>query len=163
MKQILDARDFVVLTRQDQQATRDGIITVVEQVALDSKEGDTVVIYYSGHGGLAQAIRARPGQRWHFQFFVLWDFYETSNLRGISDIKLSYCLLKLSEKTKSVIIILDCCHSALAARHPGPTPWALSGITFKGVDRYISLLCSIRRFTVPGRRSACCLVGRGWH
>ncbi|KAF3012606.1 hypothetical protein E8E14_008030 [Neopestalotiopsis sp. 37M] len=71
----------------------------------------TVLIYYSGHGGIVEASHEYKSRR--FQFIVPADFEHGS---VILDVELSLFLKELTESTKNVTIVLDCCHSGRMAR-----------------------------------------------
>jgi hypothetical protein len=127
MSGVLESRGFSVMQCYKESATRDGILSAWEQLTSESSEDDIVVIYYSGHGGLADSEPRTideqptwPEKPWRFQFIVPWDYDQTTeeDFRGISDIEISHMLQGTTKRTQNVTIILDCCHSARLARDP---------------------------------------------
>jgi hypothetical protein len=112
-------------------ATRKNILDEWNGLASSStKNGDVVVIYYSGHGGLAEPLKKEktseqdseqdPEQQLsRIQFLVPSDFDPTlKDWRGILDAEISLLLLKTTGRTPNVTYILDCCHSARLGRRP---------------------------------------------
>src|SRR5262249_566467 len=70
---------------------------------------------YSGHGGLAPV--AGPQGTSHRESLVPVDFNETpGQLRILLDFELNRALAAIIERTTSVAMILDCCHSTGAPR-----------------------------------------------
>lgn len=118
----LKNRGFEIEQCCDEQATRDGIYKACNSIIEKSAEGDAVVVYYSGHAGLAKAtaprLESQAGRPWRFQFIVPTDFDNTTddNFLGIVDVELSHLLSALTVKTRNVTTILDCCHSGRMAR-----------------------------------------------
>lgn len=107
-------------------ATRSGILEAWKQLIAATRRGDSVVIYYSGHGGIVQAPEKdkstqEKGARWRCQFLVPVDYDQTTDddFRGILDVQISYMLRDTTNKTPNVTIILDCCHSGRLFRAPG--------------------------------------------
>ncbi|MFH1265915.1 MAG: caspase family protein [Planctomycetota bacterium] len=85
-----------------------------------AQSGDAVVVYYSGHGGMARNPRYRPRegdeatlQPRDYQFIVPVDIAESTedDFRGITSPELSHLLGNLTAKTRNVTVIADCCHS----------------------------------------------------
>ncbi len=107
----------------DGDATRQNILDAWQHLISDTSNGDCVVIYYSGHGGLAE--RKEPGldarEPHRIQFLVPSD-YDASlkNWRGILDSEVSKLLLDTTTKTQNVTYILDCCHAARLGRGRPP-------------------------------------------
>lgn len=105
------------------EATRKGILDAWEQMILESSKNDSVVIYYSGHGGLAELkeLRSEADGRepTRIQFLVPTD-YDSSleTWRGILDSEISKLLLDTTKACRNVTYILDCCHSARLGRAP---------------------------------------------
>ena len=107
-------------------ATKQGILDNWRNLTKRTQSNDTVVVYYSGHGGLVKppllpqdetgAVPSNPRQ-----FIVPTDFGATSphDFRGILDAELSALLRETSAATANVTLILDCCHSGSMARDPG--------------------------------------------
>ncbi|KAL2834588.1 caspase domain-containing protein [Aspergillus pseudoustus] len=101
------------------QATRDGIIKAWNQLNSEVQANDTVLIYYSGHGGLVKDPQNQPGRR--YQFIVPSDYAPPSRsapFKGIFDIELSQLIHNTTDRTRNVTLILDCCFSGRMARDP---------------------------------------------
>jgi hypothetical protein len=90
--------------------------------ALGSPEvaaGDRVFIYYAGHGARVQ-VTASDGRRFHREALVPVD-YDADPLRPqlLYDHELNGLLNDIVARTRSVTLVLDCCHSAGATREGG--------------------------------------------
>ena len=90
VKQLLGAQGFdPIQTLTGEAATREGIVTAVEEVIATAGGDDAVVLYYSGHGGrLAHPDwedRQAKGLPAHLQFIVPWDIEASSedDFRGL--------------------------------------------------------------------------------
>ncbi|KAL4864732.1 hypothetical protein BDV12DRAFT_200810 [Aspergillus spectabilis] len=102
------------------QATRDGIIEAWNQLISEVQTDDTVLIYYSGHGGVVKAPRNQLPKK-HYQFIVPTDYESpstASHFQGILDIELSQLVHKTTERTHNVTVIFDCCFSGRMTRDP---------------------------------------------
>jgi Caspase domain len=76
---------------------------------------DRVFIYYSGHGGRTP-ISGSQGT-FHYESLVPVDFNEdTDSPRLLLDFELNGLLTAITQRTRMVSLILDCCHSAGATR-----------------------------------------------
>lgn len=139
-------------------ATRQGILTRYQALIDETQGSDTVVVYYSGHGGLAANPSFKPrdeGVAWvprYYQFIVPVDINESSegDFRGITSIELSALLAQLTGKTKNVTVILDCCHSARMSRDLDLTPKALPRPWYVGVAAHLEQL-AFRGIASEGR------------
>ncbi len=112
-------RGFVVDTRIEGRASRAGILEGYRALAEASAPGDAAVVYYSGHGQLARNKDPDPTQRRWFQGIVPTDFYDLTgddDYRGISAWEMSFNLELLTQKTRNVTVLLDCCHSSQMSR-----------------------------------------------
>jgi hypothetical protein len=88
-----------------------------ELEALGSKQvaaGDRVFIYYSGHGKRI-TVNAGDGSTFCREALVPADF-ETAEPGFLFDFELDRLLHKIVEQTRSVTVILDCCHSGGVTR-----------------------------------------------
>jgi hypothetical protein len=130
MEKTLAGRGFETRVRINEGATRQGIISAYEKLISDTAPGSTdpVVVYYSGHGGYAEptdwAKRQQRGERFHIRYLVPYDMAATTetDFRGILAEQLSMLQRRLTEKTRNVITILDCCYSGTMSRDPRLTP-----------------------------------------
>lgn len=122
--------DIAVLTGSA--ASRDEILQGYHHLIDSTDPADTVVVYYSGHGGrLARpdwAQRQAAGQQAFLQYIVPFDMAETTaaDFRGLLSLELSTLQARLSVRTRNVTTILDCCHSGLMSRNPLFVPKAIS-------------------------------------
>ena len=134
----------------DEKARRQEILDAYEELIDHSQEGDAAVVFYSGHGALAvnpsyEEMRdAGQAPLRYYQFIVPFDMKETTadDFRGITNIELSLLLARLTEKTKNVTVVLDCCHSARMSRDVGMTPKALPKPWLLGVQKHLTQLVS---------------------
>jgi caspase domain-containing protein len=126
IEDVLRARKFEVRSLKEVAASRDGILAGYRELIEDSAADDSAVVYYSGHGGRYE--NPDPGKRqpdW-LQFILSTDIDQTSgdDFRGLLAEELSLFQYQLTQKTKNVTVILDCCHSARMSRDPKVVPKA---------------------------------------
>ena len=136
----LKQRGFENDVRVQANATRDGILGGYERLIRDTISEDIAVIYYSGHGGRVVNPNYVPagGVSKYLQFIVPTDFSD-DDFRGITSLELSFLLFKLTEKTKNIVIILDCCHSARMSRSlREATPRSLPRICSKDIGEKLT-------------------------
>lgn len=119
-----------IKTLRNKEATKDGIVKALDDLASRCESGDIVYIHYSGHGQLMTDLNGDESFRWngwHAQWdesLVPYDAYMTycSNDRGdkhISDDELFSYLTKIRNaigKKGEIIVVLDACHSGDATR-----------------------------------------------
>jgi hypothetical protein len=107
------AKNVDVLTGPE--ATRTGILTGLERLAARvlAESNATVVVYYSGHGGVfgPSADEAR-------YFLVPHGFLPGARVdTGISDDEFTAAVKKI--RARRVLVLLDCCHAAGLPRAKG--------------------------------------------
>jgi hypothetical protein len=129
MESALNDCGFHVTKCSGNEAHRDKIMLALSQLVNDTGEQDTVVVYYSGHGGIVEGSMMQATEAtsldgaspWRRQFIVPEDFGSSGpgDFRGILDVELSSVLRAITEKTKNLTVILDCCHAGRIAREPG--------------------------------------------
>lgn len=118
MKKALERRGFSVDLCAGAQATRKGILLGYQKLIDACQEGDAALVYYSGHGArLRAASRGRAtlgAPPSYVQCLVPHDFHQSKadDFRGILSHEISWLLQRLTDKTKNVTVLLDCCHSA---------------------------------------------------
>ncbi|WP_030434609.1 caspase family protein [Actinoplanes subtropicus] len=109
----LEPRGFTVRRLSTPDATRAAVLDAYEKVIADARPDDALVLYYSGHGG---RLPAPDGP--DLQFIVPDDYNDSSDgdFRGITGVELSVLLARLTDRTRNVTVILDCCHAAHMSR-----------------------------------------------
>jgi hypothetical protein len=96
-------------TLVNSQATRQAILAGLDDLAGRAQAGDWVVILLSGHGGFADPV----DREW---FFIPYDT-DPANVRNtaLSRNVLHGSLMRISQKSVHVVLILDACHSGSMA------------------------------------------------
>lgn len=114
-----------VKTLKNQNATKNNILSALNNLIGRCNLGDRVYIHYSGHGQLMTDLNGDEATRWdgwHSQWdesIIPYDAYMTycDKDRGekhISDDELSYYLTKIRNvvgKKGEIIVVIDACHS----------------------------------------------------
>ncbi|KAK2051830.1 hypothetical protein LY76DRAFT_688178 [Colletotrichum caudatum] len=146
-------------------ATRAGILEAWRNIIHVSSPDDTVVIYYSGHGGIVEdtakktedalkEVISAHQDRWRYQFLVPMDFRAGLNpneadsdtdygFTGILDVELVHLLRATTDRTHNVTTIFDCCHSGRMVRDPShadAVPRNLPEVQHAAVSRHIGRL-----------------------
>ncbi|MBL7258048.1 caspase family protein [Paractinoplanes lichenicola] len=111
MAAALEPRGFQVTRLVTPDATRAAVLDAYEKLIVDARPDDAYVLYYSGHGGRAQAEDG-PDQ----PFIVPDDFDDTGEFRGITGVELSVLLARLTDVALNTTVVLDCCHAAHMSR-----------------------------------------------
>ena len=114
---MLQTRGFAVRAYEGRAASRACILgafaELLDQVDVGSDE--PIVIYYAGHGGLV--INKQPTDEdilpRVFQCLVPTDWEQNTDddFHGISAFELSLLLHQLTDRSKNVSVILDCCYA----------------------------------------------------
>ncbi|MCR9249332.1 MAG: caspase family protein [bacterium] len=125
MKELLKSKfgfpEGNIKTLFDDQATRAGILDSFQNHLLkNTKKGDIVVFYYSGHGAQIKNLDKNGSNEIDNleEILVAHDFEDSPNkpFRGILDDEINGLLIQLSRKTDNVTFILDACNSAGASK-----------------------------------------------
>lgn len=120
MEQTLtEAFDFppATITRLcNEQATRDGIVTAMEQLITTAGKEDIVVVYYSGHGSQRTSTDATEPDGLDETLVPYDSGRDATQNRDITDKEIAHWLRRLTEKTSNVTLIFDCCHSGSISR-----------------------------------------------
>ena len=127
MEEMLVARGFIADVRTGDRATRQGILDGYDQLIRLSQGNRPAVFYYTGHGFHA-VLDKEQGRSW--QGIVTTDLGEstTTDFRGITSWELSIKQAQLTEQTRNVTVILDCCYASQMSRDgavSGAVPRAL--------------------------------------
>ena len=142
----LSSQGFEVEERSGDSATRAGIIGGVRKLVRDTQSGDAVLIYYSGHGGY---VHAQSKGQWRaesaatparFQYLVPTDHQPNRRFRGIFRAELSMLLRELTEKTRNVTAVLDCCHSEDMVRNVDASSKSIAEPWSVGLERHLEWL-----------------------
>jgi hypothetical protein len=120
MLAILGERGFTVELRREQDATQAGIREGLDRLVTDAKSDDAIVVYFSGHGNEAIVLTRNGSELPERRFIVPTDYDESSpgDFRGITSIELSVWVSRLTQRTRNVTVILDCCHAGRMVRDP---------------------------------------------
>src|SRR5262245_58434921 len=106
----------------DKPATRENILAALRELAAAVVPGDRVFIYYSGHGSRLP-VTGTDGRTFHREALVPVDFEEDAETpRLVFDFELNERLRAIAGRTRSVALVLDCCHSAGATRDSNDSP-----------------------------------------
>jgi Caspase domain/Domain of unknown function (DUF4384) len=97
----------------DEQATREGMLTALNQFVKDTGPQDTVYIHYSGHGSQVKDLNGDE-QDDHLDETLVPQDGRTGTVPDITDDELDAIFGKLP--TKNAFIVLDSCHSGTATR-----------------------------------------------
>jgi len=88
---------------------------LAELGSAEVADGDRVFVYYSGHGTRATVARAGGGV-FHREALVPVDVTTGVPASLVFDHELNAALVRIVERTRSVTVVLDCCHAAGATR-----------------------------------------------
>ncbi|XVV04477.1 caspase family protein [Actinosynnema sp. CA-248983] len=124
MAEALALWGFESTRREQENASRAGILDAYERLIAQARPDDAVVVYYSGHGAYAPDPERGLGTPGHrvLQLIEPTDFAASTeeDFRGITALELSVLLARLTERTRNVTVVLDCCHSAHMSRDRDP-------------------------------------------
>ncbi|RGP71751.1 peptidase caspase catalytic [Fusarium sporotrichioides] len=141
MEAILKTQGFSISQCSGQVATRANILAAWNSlIGSISSSGDTVMIYYCGHGGIVQdreeSRRGEQDEPSRYRYIVPMDLqerplkgtydyrtyhYSDGPFLGILDIEIAHLLHKTTQRTPNVTVIFDCSYSGLLTRaltHP---------------------------------------------
>jgi hypothetical protein len=121
---------------RDQEATADGIRNAIAQVARNTREGDRVFIYYSGHG-----------TRWIDAAYDPNSCTEgllAADGRALTNREISALLAPIAKKSEKLLVFYDACHSGGVANQPLKTRSLAPGtkLTPKFVSGVSPALCA---------------------
>lgn len=145
MELALAQRGFLIDRLITPDATRARILEAYDKLAADTRPGDAVVVYFSGHGGRLQTPDGPD-----LQFIVPDDYGDSDDddFRGVTDVEQSLLLKQLTDVTHNVTVIHDCCHAAHMSRtgarvkgliRPAPEHWRP---TYDTVRRHVQRLAA---------------------
>ena len=97
----------------DQAATRAGILGALERLVQDTGPSDVVYVHYSGHGSQVEDFSGDETDD-HLDETLVPHDGRTPTVPDITDDELEAIVSKL--KARSILIVLDSCHSGTATR-----------------------------------------------
>lgn len=104
-----------IIMLENEQATHKAIIAAIkDHLIAKAKNGDVVVLHFSGHGSQMKDISEDEVDQLD-ETLVPYDS-RTEGVFDISDDEINGLLKQLTEKTKNVTFIFDSCHSGAASR-----------------------------------------------
>lgn len=103
-------RNFTVLT--DENATRESMITALNQLVQVAGPADTVYFHYSGHGSQVQDVNGDETDG--LDETIVPHDGRSSGVRDVVDDELDAIFSRL--RARSAVIVLDSCHSGTATR-----------------------------------------------
>ncbi len=167
MSTLLRSLGFTISELRGSDATRAGVLHAYETLIAATRPEDTVIVYYSGHGGLGETGQPASGERSLVQFIVPTDIDESTaeDFRGITSIELSSLLARLCQRTLNVTAIFDCCHSARISRGSDLVCRALQRAWTVGIEQHLTRLVTkglpIDRIAPEGNPHALRIVACG--
>lgn len=148
MAEMLVARGFTVDVRTGDRATRKGILDGYDQLIRLSQRDPAsqhdrpAVFYYTGHGFHA-VLDKEQGRSWQGIVPTDMDDTTTEDFRGITAWELSIKQAQLTQQTRNVTVILDCCYASQMSRDgavSGAVPRALPHPFRLGFDEHLHAL-----------------------
>ncbi|MGX1885740.1 caspase family protein [Streptomyces sp. NPDC055287] len=124
MHSVLGKHGFTdIRAHVEKEASYAGISQALRQLCRDTRHGDGVVVYFSGHGSL----------RGDLQYLVPDDIEQSTptDFRGFLAAELTAMVRVLTRITPNVTCVLDCCHSGGAVRDPAHESgrWRLKSVS----------------------------------
>lgn len=114
MADMLRRRGFSVAIHTGERATRAGILAGYDDLISHVRAGEPAVFYYSGHG--FRAMVEAESRFWQGISPTDLGASTTTDFRGITAWELSIKQSQLTQRTKNVTVILDCCYAAQMSR-----------------------------------------------
>ncbi len=97
-------------------ATKANIIAGFQSHLAQAGEGDTVVVYYSGHGSQERAPEVFWDMEPDRQNETLVCHDSRTGAGDLADKELRFLIAELAKKKPHIVVIFDCCHSGGATR-----------------------------------------------
>jgi hypothetical protein len=128
MNDALTGLGFTTMPSIEKNATANEIVARYRGLIEDTGSDDAAVIYYSGHGGRQRNPLAAqdPALPTWLQYLVPTDYDDRSEGRArcVLAEELTRLQLELTDRTRNVTVILDCCHAARMSRNASAIPKA---------------------------------------
>ncbi len=142
----VDSNRVIVLLNEN--ATAGKFISALYGLIEESKKGDEVIIYFSGHGDVESTTISQPG------FLLCWDapahVYMSGGTFGLAYLQEIISTLSLQSKAK-VIVITDACRSGkLAGSSIGGAGATASNLSKQYANELKILSCQPDEFSLEG-------------
>lgn len=109
-----------IRTLLDRSATRRNILSLFEAMIEESKPGDVVLFYFSGHGSQLPDDDGDEASDAMDETLVPYDALRVDGTRNdIRDDEIQALIQRANERTDQVILIFDCCNSGTVTRSAG--------------------------------------------
>lgn len=117
---------FKLDVRRGSDASHDGMLDGLRALIAAVDHDEPAVVYFSGHGGVLEAAEdPRPAVRsWRpsseparLGFLVPVDYDPDDLRRALLETVWSAHIVELTQRTRHVVVIHDCCHAAQTVRH----------------------------------------------
>lgn len=105
---VFPSDNYIYTITRDENATGSEVLRIITEQAAEAKAGETVYIFFSGHGTYHDTIRGRKTGRVCYDR-VLWDDEIVKALRQFKD-------------GVTVVFLSDCCFAESNSRFNGITP-----------------------------------------
>lgn len=131
------------------QATLGQFVVALDWLREYSREGDHVIIYFSGHGDVDAKLVGQPG------FLLFWDTPSQTYMSGAYGLFYFQLVIStLSEQNKAkVIVITDACHAGKLAETPFGGPQVANAALLKQFSKEVKILsCQPDEFSVEGEQ-----------
>ena len=134
----------------NEQATAGRIAEALDALVEQTKEGDQVIIYFSGHGDVERKILSQPG------FLLCWDsparVYMGGGTYSLAYLEAVVTTLSLQNKAK-VTVITDACHAGkLAGSQIGGAQLTAASLARQFANEVKILSCQPNEFSLEGEQ-----------
>ena len=144
----LDGEHLKVLTND--QATAGRIAEALDALVEQAKEGDQVIIYFSGHGDVERNIFSQPG------FLLCWDapsrVYMGGGTYSLAYLEAVVTTLSVQNKAR-VTVITDACHAGkLSGSQIGGAQLTSANLAKQYANEIKILSCQPNEFSLEGEQ-----------
>lgn len=108
--------DADIETLMSREATQANILAALERLIARVHPDEPAVLLYAGHGSRVPAAEADSLSGWHETLVPYDSGRDLFDNLDILDDQLRQWLLRLTERTRCVTMLLDCCHSGTLHR-----------------------------------------------
>ncbi|MEQ1744942.1 MAG: tetratricopeptide repeat protein [Saprospiraceae bacterium] len=144
----LDSDHLKVLTNQN--ATAGRVAEALDGLVEQTKEGDQVIIYFSGHGDVERKTISQPG------FLLCWDspsrVYMGGGTYSLAFLQEIVSTLSVQNKAK-VVVVTDACHAGkLAGSQIGGAAMTAANLAKQYANEVKILSCQPDEFSLEGEQ-----------